>query len=153
MTIRLYESNGYKTSTASGIGANSLVLDGSYFVKQTAGIVDKATTGTIIVWVNETETTFASDNQTVAKKEVVFVPATADRLYEVEITWGTITKADEGMYYDLTDADTVNWTTGSAIKSVVNTSDAGATTDPVLTKQVQLVKFLTATKSIFRIVV
>jgi hypothetical protein len=63
MTIRLYESNGHKTSTLSGIGANSLVLDGSYFVKQTAGIVAKATTGTIIVWVNETETTFASDNQ------------------------------------------------------------------------------------------
>jgi hypothetical protein len=91
--------------------------------------------------------------QSVAKKEVVFVPATADRLYEVEITWGTITKDDEGMYYDLTDADTVDWTTESAVKSVVNTSDAGSATDPVLTKQVQLVKFLTATKSIFRIVV
>jgi hypothetical protein len=34
----------------------------------------------------------------------------------------------------------------------VNTSDAGGAVDPVIALQVQLVQFVTATKSIFRIV-
>lgn len=135
MPIRLYESNGHKTSTLDGIGDNSMVLDGAYFLQQTSGIIEKAAATNTIVWVNSTEATFASDNETVAKKRVVFIPTMADRLYEVEISWGTVTVADEWKYYDLTDADTVDGTSESAS-----------------TGQLQLVKFVTATKSIFRIV-
>ena len=135
MSIRLYESNGYKNSTLDGIGDNSMVLDWAYFLQQTAGIVEKATAGANIVWVNVTEWTMASDNETVAKVRVNFVPADAGRLYEVEISWGTITVADEGKYYDLTDADTVD-----------------GTSESTSTGQLQLVKFVTATKSIFKIV-
>ena len=152
MSIRLYESNGYKTSTLSGIGDNSMVLDGAYFLQQTSGIVEKATAGARIIWVNNTQATFASDNETVAKKRVEFVPATADRLYEVEITGGTITVADEGKYYNLTDADTVNGATESTVPFYVDTSDTGGAADPVIALQVQLVKFVSSTKSIFRIV-
>ena len=151
MSIRLYESNWYKTSTLSGIADNSMVLDGAYFLQQTSGIVEKATAGARIIWVNTTQTTFASDNETVAKKRVEFVPTTANRLYEVEITWGTITVADEWKYFNLTDADTVDWTTESIVPFYVDTV-AGAAVDPVIALQVQLVKFVTATKSIFRIV-
>jgi len=152
MSIKLYESNGHTTSTLSGIGDNSMVLDGAYFLQQTSGIVEKATAGARIIWVNETQATFASDNETVALKRVNFVPSTANRLYEVEITGGTITVADEGKYYNLTDADTVNGATESTVPFYVNTSDAGGAVDAVIALQVQLVKFVSATKSIFRIV-
>lgn len=135
MSIKLYEVNSYKTSTLSWIADNSMVLDGPYFLQQTAWIIEKATTGVTIVWVNETNDTYASDNETVAKKRVNFVPVSADRLYTVEISGGTITVADEWKYYDLTDADTVS----------------GAT-ESTTTGQLQLVKFISATKSIFRIV-
>ena len=135
MAIRLYESNGHKTSTLSWIWDNSMILNWAYFLQQTSWIIEKATAWARIVWVNQTQDTLASDNETVAKKRVEFVPATADRLYEVEITGWTITVADEGKYYDLTDSDTVDWTTESTS-----------------TGQVQLVKFVSATKSIFKIV-
>ena len=151
MSIRLYESNGHKTSTLSWIWDNSMVLDGAYFLQQTSGIVEKATAGAKIIWVNQTQATFASDNETVAKKRVEFVPATADRLYEVEITWWTITVADEWKYFNLTDADTVDWTTESIVPFYVDTT-AGTAVDPVISLQLQLVKFVTATKSIFKIV-
>jgi hypothetical protein len=49
MSIRLYESNGHKTSTLSGIADNSMVLDGAYFLQQTSGIVEKATAGARII--------------------------------------------------------------------------------------------------------
>jgi len=135
MSIRLDKSIDYNNSTESGIGGNSMVLDGAYFLQQTSGIIEKATAGARIVWVNVTEWTMTSDNETVAKKRINFVPASAGRLYEVEISWGTITVADEGKFYNLSDADTVDWITESAT-----------------TGQLQLVKFVKATKSIFKIV-
>jgi hypothetical protein len=49
MSIKLYESNGHTTSTLSGIGDNSMVLDGAYFLQQTSGIVEKATAGARII--------------------------------------------------------------------------------------------------------
>lgn len=151
MAIRLFESNGHKTSTLTGIGDNSMVLDGAFFLQQTSGIVEKATAGVAIIGVNETQATFTSDNETVAKKRVSFVPATADRLYEVEITGGTITVADEGKYYNLTDADTVNGATESIVPFYIDTTSAAAV-DAVIALQVKLVKFISATKSVFSIV-
>ena len=102
MSIRLYESNGHKTSTLSGIADNSMVLDGAYFLQQTSGIVEKATAGARIIWVNTTQSTFASDNETVAKKRVEFVPTTANRLYEVEITILEIDSQGTSISYTLT---------------------------------------------------
>lgn len=150
MSIRLYESNGYNNTNESGIGDNSMVLDGAYFLQQTSGIVEKATTGAKIVWVNVTEATMAADNETVAKVRVNFVPASAGRLYEVEISGGTVTVADEGKFYNLADADTVDGTTESAVPYYVDTT-AGAAVDPVISMQLQLVKFVSATKWIFKI--
>lgn len=151
MAIKLYESNGFKTSTLSWIWDNSMVLDWAYFLQQTSWIVEKATAWARIIWVNETQDTFASDNETVAKKRVNFVPADAWRLYEVWITWWTITVADEWKYFNLTDADTVDWTTESTTPYYVDTT-AWAAVDAVISLQVQLVKFISATKSVFKII-
>lgn len=128
-----------------------MVLDGAFFLQQTSGIVEKATAGVAIIGVNETQATFTSDNETVAKKRVSFVPATADRLYEVEVTGGTITVADEGKYYNLTDADTVNGATESIVPFYIDTTSAAAV-DAVIALQVKLVKFISATKCVFSIV-
>ena len=68
-----------------GFGANSLdISDGAHFLKSTGNVVNKVAAGERIVGVNNTETTYASDNQTVAKKVVNYVPDEANRLYEVE---------------------------------------------------------------------
>jgi hypothetical protein len=50
----------------------------------------------------------ASDNQTVAKATVNYIPKRAKNLYNVTITGGTITQADEGKYYNLSDSETVD---------------------------------------------
>lgn len=132
--MRLYSANGYTQSQEDGIAKNSLALTGMHFVVKASGVVDKAVATGVISGVNSTIGTFASNNESVAKARVVFNPTTKDALYEVGITGGTITVADEGKFYDLTDSDTVDGTTESAT-----------------TGQVQLVKFLTATNSVFRI--
>lgn len=135
MPIRLVENNDYLTKNRTWIGANSLALTWAYFLKSDGNIVDKATAGARIVWVNMTEATYTSDNQTVAQAVVNYFPEECERLYEVEITGGTITVADETKYYDLTDADTVDWTTESTT-----------------TWQLELIKFKSATKWVFKIV-
>lgn len=132
--MRLYNLNGYTQNQDSGIGDNSMVLDGSHFVTKAAGIVSKAVAGGVISGVNSTQATFAPDNETVDKKHVVFNTDKIDALYEVAITGGTITEADEGKFYDLSDSETVDGTTESAT-----------------TGQVQLVEFLSDTNSVFRI--
>lgn len=136
MSIRLYENNTQEESNRTWVGANSLDLsDGAHFLKSTGNVVDKAGAGERIVGVNNTETTYESDNETVALKEVTYVPETANRLYEVEMAGaGTVTVADETNYFDLTDSDTVDNTTSSAT-----------------TGQVQLIKFISATKGVFKI--
>jgi len=151
MSIRLYKRNWYEGKTEKLIGANSLVLDGAYFIKNSSSFADKATTGTRIVWVNITEVTLASDNQTVAKKEIVFRPASAMNLYEVEITGWTITRADEWKYYNLTDSDTVDWTTETTVESYIDTTSAAAV-DALVKMQVRLVEFVSATLWRFEIV-
>lgn len=151
MSIKLYKSNWHEHRTEKLIWANSLALDWAFFIKNSSSFADKATTGTRIVWVNITETTLASDNQTVAKKEIVFMPSSIRNLYEVEITGWTITRADEWKYYNLTDADTVDWTTETTVESYVDTV-AWTAIDPVVKMQVRLVEFVSATLGRFEIV-
>lgn len=92
MTIRLYENNTQEESNRAGVWANSLdISDGAHFLLSTGNVVGKATTWARIVWVNNTETTYASDNQSSAKKEVTYVPETANRLYEVDVAGQLIT--------------------------------------------------------------
>ena len=153
MSIRLCKRNWYEGKTEKLIWANSLVLDWAYFIKNSSSFADKATTGTRIVWVNVTEATMASDNQTVAKKEIVFRPASTMNLYEVTITWGTITRADEWIsYFNLTSSDVVDWTTKVTVPFYTNTSDAWWAIDPLIKMQVRLVEFVSATLGRFEIV-
>ena len=134
MSISLHENNTQEESNRVGVGANSLVLDAPFFLQSVGNVVSKAVAAVRIVGVNNTEATFASDNVTVAKATVTYVPETANRLYEVA-TSAAITVDDETKYYDLTAAGIVD-----------------AATESTTTGQVELVKFLTGTTGAFKIV-
>lgn len=154
MPISTAKKAPYDVDSRQGIGANSLTtVAGQFFLKRTGNIVDKATAATDrIVGVNETRALFASDNQTVAKNKVWYVPKEVPETYEVTISGGTITADDEGKFYNLSAADTVNGATESTVPFYVKTDDAGAAIDPVISMQLELVRFISATKGEFRIV-
>lgn len=136
------------------IAVNSLALTGQTFLKSSGtGFVNVATASTDrIIGVNETFATFAADNQTNAKKVVNYVPKTEMRVYEVAISAGAVTKADEGKFFSLSALDTVGGATVSTVPFYVNTSDAGVAVDAVISMQLELVEFISATKGRFRII-
>lgn len=151
MPIKIWTQDNYARNSEKWVGANSLALTGKFFLKRTGNIIDKAGASDRIIWVNYTEETFASDNETVAKATVEFEPKETQVTYIAEISGGTITVADEGKFYNLSDADTVNGATESTVPYYVDTV-AGSATDPVISMQLQLVKFISATKGEFKIV-
>jgi len=152
MWIKIWTQDNYEKNSKKGVGANSLNLTGKFFLKRTGNVIDKAGASDRIIWVNYTEQVFASDNETVAKATVEFEPKETQVTYIAEISWGTVTVADEGKYYNLSDADTVNGATESTVPYYVDTSDTGGAVDPVISMQLQLVKFISATKGVFKIV-
>lgn len=129
------KSNTYENEDKSNIGGNSVVFTDKCMVDATGGFLILSTVGGNIDGVAKQEVTMASDNQTVAKKEVLWEPVKASTTFRMTITGGTITVADEGKYYDLATASTVDGATESAT-----------------TGQLKLVKFITATKCDFAIV-
>lgn len=153
MPISTAKKAPYDVDSRQGIGANNLTtVAGQFFLKRTGNIVDKATAATDrIVGVNETRALFASDNQTVAKNKVWYVPKEVPETYEVTISGGTVTADDEGKFYNLSAADTVNGATESTVPFYVDTV-AGTAIDPVISMQLELVRFISATKGEFRIV-
>ena len=155
MAIRLHKANSYKTENVTELAKNSLDLtSGPFFLSSTSGVANKAAAGEKIIGVNLTEKVYASDNESSALARVTIVPSECGRLYEVTISGGTVTAADEFKYYNLTASagNVVNGTTESVTESYVNTSDAGAAADPVIKMRLQLVKYVSATLGVFRIV-
>lgn len=152
MSVKLYRINAMTSASSEGIGKNSEAVVYGNFVSLSWGYVANATTSGQIIWIANETKTFASDNATVAKKKLNYTRISDNDEIEVGITWGTITQVDEGKFYNLSDADTVDWTTESTVASVVDTSDTWSATDPVIYKQLELVKFISSTKGIFKIV-
>ena len=127
----------YKTGRfiwANGIAGNSVAVVDGDFVSKVGGYVVASTAGVDIEGVAAGEQSFAADNQTVAKARVQYIEADANTEFKCEIGGGTITQADEGKYYDLTDKDTVDGTSESAS-----------------TGQLKLVKFVSSTVGIFTV--
>jgi S-adenosylhomocysteine hydrolase len=136
MTVKIARDASYTGNANDGIGANSAdTTGGRFFVSKTNEVVSKAGTTGEVAGVSHTQKVFASDNETVAKARIEFIPANVDITYDVTITNGTITVVDEGKYYNLTAAgDTVD-----------------GTTESTTTGQLRMVKFNSATNSTFRI--
>ena len=104
----------------------------------------KALSSSEILGISETIKTFASDNQTVAKAVVNFIPKQNDLIMKMATNAASLTQADVGSYFNMTAGQIIDYTTKSTTKSVTNTSDAGVTADPLITKQFQCTKFLTS---------
>lgn len=152
MSVKISEFKNYTGTEAGGIGANSVdTTEGECFVSVAGNIVSKATASTAIAGVSLTRKVYASDNQTVAQARLNYIPSDVDVLYAVTISGGTITAADEGKYYNLLNSVTVDGSTETANEATVNAAAAGTT--PVVKMQLQLVKFVSATNSLFKIVV
>ena len=135
MSVKISRFASYTGNANDGIGANSLdTTAGQYFVTKTNEFVNKSGTTGEVSGVSLTQRTFASDNQTVAKARVEFIPNQVDISYDVTISNGTITVVDEGKYYNLMDSVTVD----------------GAT-ESTTTGQLRMEKFINATLSRFRI--
>lgn len=132
MSNKVYKT--WRTIWAQGIAGNSTSLVDGDFVSKVGGFIVAATAGVDIEGVAAGEQTFASDNQTVASAKCQYIKADAYSEYKCSISGGTITQADEGKYYDLTDKDTVDGTTESAT-----------------TGQLKLVKFVSSTVGIFTV--
>lgn len=132
---RKVKSNTYENGDLSAIGGNWVTFAYRDMVNYTGGAVIKAVAGGVISGVAKQNATFSSDNQTVAKATLTYEPVKDSNTYRMTITGGTITIADEGKYYDLATATTVDWATESTT-----------------TWQLELVKFVTATSSDFKIV-
>ena len=133
--IHLTEANVYQDSEYTGLAANSLDLsDWAHFLSESSWVIGLATAWVRIVWVNQTQKLYTSDNQTNAKAQVGYISPEADRIYDVNITGGSITVANEQQYFNLSNSVTVDWTTASAS-----------------TGQVQMIKFVSATNSKFKV--
>lgn len=135
MSVKISKFKTYTGDEGTGIGANSVdTTTGQCFVTKSGSIVSKATAGSEISGVALTSKVYASDNQTVDARPLNFIPTKVDMEYEVTITGGTITIADETKYYDLTDSVTVD-----------------GSTESTTTGQLRMTKFISSTASVFEI--
>ena len=135
MSVKLHEFNTYKGTERTGIGANSTDTSTTQnFVSKTGGVVSLATTSGEVVGVSLTQKAFPSDNETVAKYPLNYIPQNVSALYDVTITGGSITISNEQQYFNLTDSVTVNGASASTT-----------------TGQLRMVKFVSATNSTFSI--
>lgn len=153
MPIFLKERQGQDALTRRGIGANNLDLTGgATFLKRAGNVISQATAATDrIIGVNITEFLYSATNQTVALKDVTYLPKDVYALYRVTISGGAVTVADEGKFFNLSAADTVGGATVSTVPLYTKTDDAGVAVDPLLSMQLELVKFESATLGWFKI--
>ena len=91
MTIKLSEFKSYDGTERGGVGENSAdTSGGDVFVTVSGNVVAPAAAGEEIFGVSLTRKVYASDNETVAKAALNYIPVGVDNLYEVTISGGTI---------------------------------------------------------------
>ena len=136
--IRKVNSNSYDNGDVHAIGGNSVAFTTDKFVATSGWSLILATASTNVVGRCKMNITTANDNQTVAKRRVIYEEQKPQTTWEVTITgWGSLTQADEGKYFKLHDASTMDWATAHA-------SPSG--------RQFQLVRFISTTKGLFKII-
>jgi len=153
MTVKVYSMVPYTLNELWGLWTNSADTSaGQYFVSLAWNVVWKATSSTVIAGVSLSQKVYTSDNQTVAQVQLNYIPKSVNALYLCTITWWTITVADEWKYYKLSDSETIDGTTETEVRAYVVGGAWDPASDPVVYPQVQLVTFITATSSVFRII-
>lgn len=112
---------------AEAIAINSFACETGMFLKTGTGqFIDKAGAGETIIGVSATEKTYDSDNQTVGKEIVTYVPTEALNTYQVEGTGQTIVFSD-----DIVTSNTINLSVNGVAMTPVpyNTSSTQTMTD------------------------
>ena len=91
-----YEHNANNSGLRGSVAKNSLVVKMGSPLMAVATGVDLATAGTPLLGISVTTKTFDSDNFTVAKELVEYIPEpNLNNTYLLPITGGTVTLADE----------------------------------------------------------
>lgn len=138
--FNLDEHNANNSGIRATIAVNSLSVKQGSPLKSTSAWVDVAGAGDTIVGISVTKKDFDSDNFTVAMEKVEYNPEpNLNNLYELPINGGTVTIADEGVsYYDI----------------MVNAGEfaVDGSTESASTGQLLLVRYISATRGIFRVV-
>lgn len=137
------------------IGANSATINSGDIVTLSGGFVSTiVATGQVEGIAQETKT-FASDNQTVAKAKISVVLPRKGQTFSLTCNSASLAQADVGAYFLLASGNTVDYATKRATTApyIVNTSDAGAATDPVLLPHVRLVEYVGQNTSIYEFVI
>lgn len=151
---KLVRGQEFETQSASGIGGNSVVFVEGALVQKTGGFIVLATASGKIEGMVNGAATMASDNQTVAKVRVSYTMGQEDTLFMLRCTSASLAQADEGKYFNLDGATNqqVDYATAGTVRSVVDTSDSGSATDPVINKQVRLEKYVGQNTSLYSLV-
>lgn len=127
-----------RASGRAEIALNSTVVTSGDFVSLSGGSVTTAATATgKVIGVSNQTKTYSATNQTVAKETLSYTVATDTLLVRCAIVNGTITNSDEGKFFLLFTANTVDSLSKTA-------TEAGT--------QLRLVKFISATLGEFAIV-
>lgn len=125
------KTNEYGIGTQSYVAANSSDFGSGTAVSMAASGAYASTAGTSIVGVSVTDTTFASDNFTVAKDKVTFIPVASGQQYEVAVSGGTQLLFAGA----LVASNTINFTVnGTAMTQVTYATGNNETLDAIATQ-------------------
>lgn len=142
----------YATRGDGAVAQNSVDIDNGQLVSKSGEFAKVAVSGEQILGISNTMKVFDSDNQTVDQDRIVFT-----RVYpEDELTIETSADPSSltiNQFFNLNADGEVDITTGTAYASFVDTQ-SGAAEDPVVYKQVQLLRLLEndTTQAVFRVV-
>lgn len=73
--IQAYVNNAYDNQNEAGIASNDLVVKAADFLTQTGAFLFLSGPGDTIIGASDTQKTYASDNETVAKEKVLYTPS------------------------------------------------------------------------------
>lgn len=134
--FNLHEHNANESGLRAWVAKNSIVVKSWTPLKAGTSWVDVAVATDTIIGISCTDKTFDSDNFTVAKAKVLYIPEPeSQNTYILPIVGWTVTLADQNSFYDLNSDWAVDWTSESTS-----------------TWQVELVNFISATKWEFKVV-
>lgn len=138
----------YGSFSRSDIAKNSTAVSTGDFVSASAGFVTQATTSGEIIGLSNQTKTYTADNQTVALEKLSYTVKTDETIVRAVVGGAVIANTDEGKFYNLTNAYTVDGTSGTASESV----SPAVPGDVIVKKQLRLVKFVSTTVGDFAIV-
>lgn len=151
-SIKSLREPGCTAEQVYATGGNSVAFTVGDLVTVAGAFAIKSTTTGPITGSALTTVTFTSDNQTVAKATLpVRVFSQLTRIV-LACSSSSLNKDDEGKFFSITSGQVVDYATAGTVSGVVNSSDAGSATDPVLRKQLKLVKYVGQNTSEYSIV-